>query len=91
MSIGEIRRRAQQRRVEEIGRLEKELEKLHKRHEELKQSLFETSKGVKGSPDSTLLVEETEQLKGAISEIVIEIREHDRRLHRLKKRGGRGS
>ncbi len=86
MSIGEIRRRTPQKRVEEIERLEKELEKLLKRHEELKQSLFDTSKKIKGSPDATLLVDETEQIKGAISEIVVEIKELDCRLHRLKKR-----
>ena len=86
MPIKEIKRRALQRQTEEIGRVEKELEKLRKKHEELKQSLFDTSKRLKGSPDSSLLVEETEELKRAIAEIVVEIRELDIRLSRLKKR-----
>ncbi|NLA92838.1 MAG: hypothetical protein GX842_05315 [Spirochaetales bacterium] len=86
MPIKEIKRRALQRQEEEIGRVEKELERLRKRHEELKQSLFDTSKRLQGSPDSSLLVEETEELKREIAAIVVEIRENDIRLSRLKKK-----
>ncbi|MFA7371757.1 MAG: hypothetical protein WCY78_07560 [Sphaerochaetaceae bacterium] len=91
MSVSDIRQRSQLRREEEIERLERSLTKLREKHEELKQALFDTGKRLQGSPDSSLLVRETEHLKQTISDTVVDIRALDARLHRLKNRAKRSS
>jgi len=74
---------------EEILRLEKKLKKIRDTHEALKQSLFDVSKRLKDTPDSSLLLHETEDIKKKISDVVVDIRNLDARLSRMKHRAER--
>ena len=89
MTLREIRKRALTKMEGEILRLEKDLVKMRSSHEVLKQSLFDTSKRLKDTPDSSLLLDETENIKKKIADVVVDIRNLDARLSRMKNRAKR--
>lgn len=89
MTLRDIRKRALTRMEGEILRLEKELKKMRSLHESLKQALFDVSKRLKDTPDSSLLLHETEDVKKKISDVVVDIRNLDTRLSRMKHRARR--
>ncbi len=89
MTLRDIRKRALTKMEGEILRLEKELVKMRNSHEALKQSLFDVSKQLNDTPSSSLLLQETETYKKKIADVVVDIRNLDARLSKMKNRAKR--
>lgn len=89
MTLRDIRMAAIVRMDSEVSRLMKDLAKMHTSHDALKQALFDSVKNLQESPSSTQLLQQAEELKKEISEIVISIHHLDARISKLKHRANR--
>ena len=89
MTIRDIRRHSVERMDAEVVRLEKDLHKMRKAHEDLQQALFDASKKLKDIPDSSSLVKRTEEIKKQISDSMVDIHHLDARISRIKHRAER--
>ncbi len=89
MTIRDIRKHSVERMDAEVVRLEKDLQKMRKAHEDLQQTLFDASKKLKDIPDSSSLVKKTEEIQKQISDSMVDIHHLDARISRIKHRAER--